>query len=373
MFGTVETIFVVFSCLSGFCSFSVLLTVLVFPTMRRRGFIQMIICISLSEFVASVVSAFGFPRDSSALCPIQSFFTLFSYKCSWVWTTALCHQLHNVIVEGKYGLSMLQMHIICWGIPLVSTLLPLVSTEYGRDDDTTFPLGWCFLEGKATAILLWTIFSFYLTFFVCLLVMTYYLVRLHIQFRGIDLKTQHPDVYVIYDAMKLYPLGMALAWSPNIVCSMIANSGYVPDTASFGDIYNSLTILATQDGTITALIFFLKSKEAQFRWKALLWGLTMEDERLSAQFDNDDMYDSLAETSRSSFADQRLLTGGSMIKRVHTNNTASSGGGRLDSAHRSNESAGDNAQPGWSRFPKQLSWSSASRLTANSSDINSEF
>jgi hypothetical protein len=114
----------------------------------------------------------------------------------------------------------------------------------------------------------------------------------------------------------------------------------------------------------------LKSREAQFRWKSLFWGVSVEEERLSAQFDNDDMYDSMTETSRASFFDQRLLNGGSIIKRVHT----ASSGGRLDSGHRSNESAGDNAQSsGWSRFPRQLSWSSASKLTTNSSDINSQF
>jgi hypothetical protein len=367
MLGTVETIFVCFSVISGFCSFCVLLTVVMFPSMRKRGFIQMIVCISLSELVASIVSSFGFPPESSRLCPVQSFFNMFAYKCSWIWTTALCHQLYNVITEGKYGLGLLQMHFVCWSVPLISTLLPLISTDYGRDDDSQQPLAWCFLEGHQENIVIWVVFTFYLVFFVCLVVMSYYLFSLYWQFRGIDLKSQHPDIYLIYDALKLYPLGMVIAWLPNMIVSMIANSGYIPDNQAFGDVYNSLTILATQDGTITAIIFFLKSKEAQFRWKALLWGLNPDEERLTNQFDNDDVYEIMTESSRASFLDQRLLKG-SMIKRINT----LSSGGRLDSTQRSGDStASDLEISGWSKFPKKIN-ESVSNVSSNSS-YNSEF
>lgn len=383
MTGTVETLFIVFSVISGFCSFTVLLTVFLFPSMRKRGFIQMIIFISLSELVASIFSSFGFPRESSVLCPMQSFFNLFAYKCSWAWTTALCHQLYNVIVEGKYGLSMLQMHLICWLVPLVSTLLPLTTTEYGRDDDSSQPLAWCFLEGKQEKVIVWTSFTLYLVFFVCLVIMSSYLFALMYQFWGVDLKSQHPDVHSIFDAMKLYPLGMAIAWVPNILCSILVNSRAVENTSTFSDIFNSLTILATQDGTITAIIFFLKSKEAQFRWKALLFGLNADEERLTAQFDDDDLYESMTEgSSRASFMDQKVK--GSIIKRVNTTTS----GTRLDSTHKSSDSSCSDVEiGGWSKFPKTStssirdSTSQISRVISNGSNnsgmsgssINSKF
>lgn len=395
---TVQLIFIVFSVFSTLCSCSVLLTVIVFPEMRRRLFTQLIILMSFCEFVSGVASSFGFPQETSYLCPTQAFLTPMFFKANWLWTAMLSHQLYTVITEGRFGLAVWKMHVICWSISLVSTLLPLSTTTFGRDDDGATPLAWCFLEGRSSTELYYVIFTFYIILFGCLMVMGYYLASLYWLFRDIDLKVQHPDIYSTMDALKLYPLGMMIAWVPNLLFSALVNSGVIPVTTVEGTAFNVVSILATQDGTITAIIFFLKSREARFRWHRLLFskkraGPLAEQTRgggdgrqgdgedsvtIPRDFDEEDLYSE----------SQSVLSGGrpsfrsSFVKRPSSKDLKSGGGSnvstlsasRLNSSNLENggydmrttfthsqdsngtsdsgDGGGGGRSGGWSKFPK---------------------
>jgi hypothetical protein len=143
----------------------VLIALIFLPKLRLRLFPRMVAYICICDFIGSVASSFGYPRNDSLLCPVQAFFLACFYKglrthqnlenCftkytrmkgSWLWTTMLSHQLYSVIMFGKYGLREDYMHYICWSLSIMTTLTPLTFSDFGRDDDSGEAHSWCFLS-----------------------------------------------------------------------------------------------------------------------------------------------------------------------------------------------------------------------------------
>jgi hypothetical protein len=263
----IEGVFQGFAAVALVCSAAVLLTALVFPAMRSRLFMQIIIYISLTNMLAALVSCFGFPTDHSFLCTAQAFFAPYFFISSWLWTTMLAHQLFTVATKAKFGISHAYMQAICWLLPLMWCLLPLSTNRYGRDDDDGEPTSWCYIAGRPHDGELWRIFNFVLPLCVCLSIMIYYSVRTFYLFYSIGLN--RPDLYATVHALMLYPLAMILTWGPNLILLMVLSSHAITPASSIS-ILNTSSILCTQSGTITALIFFYKSREARYRWSRLL-------------------------------------------------------------------------------------------------------
>jgi hypothetical protein len=266
MKSTFEIVFIVASTISALLSLSVVLTGLVFANMRKRQFMQIILCISLCDMVACAVSAFGFPSNESTLCPLQSFFAAAGFKASWLWIVMLCHQMYHYVSYGGFGLRRHHMHIIVWSLSIGTTLLPLIQTSYGRDDDS----GWCFLsDGRkdSTVTAVWSSVTFNALLLVALLTMTCYNALLYFNYRDVrDLK-----VITVFRSLYLYPLGMVVIWLPNLIVSALLNWGAVRFTTTAGSVFlDVIFISCTQNGTLTAIIFFTMSREARIRWSKLI-------------------------------------------------------------------------------------------------------
>ena len=272
-----EKVFISFSVISMCCSGSVLATVIMFPEMKKRLFMKIIVYISLSDLLSSFVSSFGYPVDRTVLCQSQAFFAVYFFVSSWLWTTMLAHQLYSVATKAKFGLRHRYMHIVCWVVPLLCSLLPLSTNRYGRDDDDGDPSSWCYLAGNNTSSATWNIITFIVPLFMCILIMFFYSCRTLWLYYSLGLN--RPDLYATVHALMLYPLGMIVSWGPNLVFILyvIANPG--PHSPHYILTADVVSILCTQNGTITALIFFYKSKEARLRWwwKIAHW-LSIADE-----------------------------------------------------------------------------------------------
>lgn len=283
---TIEYLFIFFSCISGMLSFSVLMTAFVFPQMRSKVFMQIIIMLSLSDLIASVGSAFGFPPNSSLLCPTQSILTTYFYHASWFWSVALNYQLYSVVTTTRLGMSSGFMHAICWILSLLCTFLPLsAGATFGRDiDDTTGALGWCYLKTNNfnNYLIVWIPLSV-LPLFLSIFVMCYFSTRIFFQFR------KNPTVFGVVDMLFWYPIAMIINWLPNIIVAFLINTNIISyDNLTIVMIANGLTILATQNGTFSAMIFFWKSREARYRWANLLGINSTSQEMSPVDFENDE-------------------------------------------------------------------------------------
>lgn len=268
---TMESVFRGFAVVSMLSSMSVLLTALLFPEMRNRLFMRLILYIALTNMLGCLVSSFGFPHDRSPLCTMQSFFAPYFFMSSWLWTTLLAHQLFTVATQARFGIQHYYMHAISWLLPLLLCLLPLSTNRYGRDDDDGDPTSWCYIAGDSYNGEIWRIVNYILPLCICLTTMIYYSARTFWLFYSSGL--QRADLYATVHALMLYPLAMIITWGPNLLLIILLTSKAVrmhSNNDSGVSVLNASSILCTQSGTITAAIFFYKSREARYRWGRLL-------------------------------------------------------------------------------------------------------
>ena len=82
---------------------------------------------------------------------------------------------------------------------------------------------------------------------------------------NLNMDGSFPGVRELVDSLCLFPIGMIVNWCPHLMAVLLYYCGALEIHSSDKlNIFNMLTILATQNGTFMALIFFFKSKEAIF-------------------------------------------------------------------------------------------------------------
>ena len=103
--------------LSAAGSFLVLLTGVVFwkHMVTNKIYMQMIMMLSMSLFFASIMSAFGVPKNFE-LCEAQSAIVNFFFRAAWAWATLIIFMLYSYMGSGKMKIQFLTMNIILWGV-----------------------------------------------------------------------------------------------------------------------------------------------------------------------------------------------------------------------------------------------------------------
>lgn len=262
------------STIAAAASAAVFITPLIFPSMRKQIFVNLISYAALCTFMTSLGTWLGFPDDGSTACSAQAFIISFFSKASWFWLTIISLELFSIFVYEKFFFTQpsLYMNLAVWPLTLFLTLIPLATSKFGRTSDDKSD-GWCFLSGDDTDsdITLWSIISIYIPFFVCLVLMVFFAIFVRLQ----AFSTNKDRIYVwdpifkIINSMFLYPI-FFITWFPFVILSIVDGySGYSDSGASkvavdFGN------ILSTQLGSFVFLIFFWTSAEARFRWSWLL-------------------------------------------------------------------------------------------------------
>lgn len=258
-----ERVFIIAAVISMICSLLVSFTAVCFPSMRKRFFMKIILMISIADIFASIGSALGLPPDGSYLCPLQAFLVVVFYKASWCWCSILTYQLYSIIETTKVKLSWPVMHLIGWMIPLFTTLLPLITNKFGRDDIADEEImGWCYYKGNAEY---WDLFTFDLLLFSTLISMAYFTFKIYTKINDFS-----DTIGGLISALAYYPLSIAIAWAPTLLLAFLINSGMVGINENVKIIYFVCTLLSTQNGTLLAIIFFFKSPEARNKWKELI-------------------------------------------------------------------------------------------------------
>lgn len=164
------------------------------------------------------------------------------------------------------------MHSICWLTAIISTLLPLSTQGFGRDDDSDDPLGWCYITTNLrhpTYGQWWALFTFILILLFCVILMTYFSIRIYWRYTQFGMGDNYPEVRAVVNATSLYPIAMLLFWGPNVFFALYLN---VSPRPSLGAVllFDLSLIWAMMFGVACSLIFITKSKEAQHRWVRLL-------------------------------------------------------------------------------------------------------
>ena len=293
--GQVEIMFRVVCILSAICSFSVMLTPVLFPSMmRKKIFMQVIFFCSFSDCVASFIMSFGFP--SGTLCVVQGALSYYFYRASWIWVFLLTLQLYSVVINGRLKLTIYHLHFIAWGGSLVFELIPLSTNAYGMDDGG---------EGYQPCTLIyganpqmgekWIIATFVAPLILCLVLMLILTARLWLRYRTKEL-LKTPIVASIR-ILTYYPASMILFWLPYIPVSVMLNIQYFrPKTADWIALYVTLA-WGSGYGVILALIFFSNSEEARKRWHYLLFKGEYENQTIPIDFQENEEVETLLQES----------------------------------------------------------------------------
>mmetsp|Transcript_4004 Transcript_4004/g.6297 ORF Transcript_4004/g.6297 Transcript_4004/m.6297 type:complete len:325 (-) Transcript_4004:482-1456(-) len=260
-----EDIFVTCAIVSSSLSTLVVLTGIVFPRLmlgRNHPFSNIIFFISLSDLGASIANCFGYPEDGqSALCQAQSFMIAFFFPASWAWIAALVYQLRCMLLFKRLYLSVETLHVICWSVGVLTSILPLSQNEMGEDDEESGD-GVCIYRNTDSeeTKFLWVLFLFYGVFFILLLAMTTWLVSVFLGRGQLDSREK-----MLYYTMGLYPIGLLICWFlPFLTTVRLAVGNYVTV-----DEFKTGELTTTLYGSVLAIIFFWNSKIARQHWVLL--------------------------------------------------------------------------------------------------------
>lgn len=241
-------------------TFGVILSFLVFPKMWSKIFMRIIFYAALSVFIANA-TVFSNSPDDYYLCAFQGVFQQFFYPSSWIWTTILSYLIYSLVMFGKIEMEELKMHLFGWGIPLVTTLIPLTTATYerGSDDD-----GFCWLRSRGDRYDEWTLFWQGSTFagiaFACALCMAYWGARIYHKIR-IQKVECSPAVVNAMNTLFIYPFLIVLCWLPEALQTV-----FYPDYSARSHVVIGVTSFAISQGGLSAVAFFVNSKETRTNW-----------------------------------------------------------------------------------------------------------
>ncbi|KAJ1428025.1 hypothetical protein B484DRAFT_72155 [Ochromonadaceae sp. CCMP2298] len=271
MMHTNEALFIAGATGSAAFSFSVVLTGLVFPKIilsAQHPFSNIIWLISLSDMIASISFCFGFPTQGTHLCEAQSILMLFFFPASWLWTVALVFQLYSMSVYRRLCIRMFPLHCIVWSVSLLVLTLPLIENRYGNDDELSGHVI-CTLNGRQQRNHLeWMLGIFNGVLGLCVAFMVAILVHvwLHFASREEDSARDWREI-ALFRSMRLYPLALTLTRAPVFVAFLVlAVTGDMPIGYLQG-----FEAIATQYGTVLAIIFFSNSQLVRTKWWELVF------------------------------------------------------------------------------------------------------
>lgn len=249
-------------------SATVILTVLLFPSMRRKKvFVPIIAMISLCDILGNFPYAMAVcPINGGTLCQFQGFSNLYFFPVSWMYSTALAYLLRGVFFQKRVILSESWIHFPCWTIPLTLTLLILTTNTYGW---AGAPSCICTIAGNRTGIIWWHSITYYGLLLACSGAMLYWSFQLLFEIYIFKTSAQDSKSKQMGTVLVQYPLVMVALWLPYVVA--VLEDFTTDDFPSYYDtFYDVAELLKIMHGGVTAAIFFVNSNEARQRWYRLL-------------------------------------------------------------------------------------------------------
>lgn len=260
----------VIAVISVLCSCSVLLTAALFPTMRKKLFMQIICYISIADLVGNALYIPSYrPPNGSFGCGLQGFINLYAYPVSWLWTTVLMYFLYSLALRGKLPLSLPIFHCVCWLVPLVFTLLNLTTNTYGRSDD--YPdYEVCVLTGDYNAGMIWHTVTYDCLWLLCIVVMGCMYFRI-LCLRNGDLAISEEKFKLATKTLGKYPIALFVFWLPHMLSVFALR--LVLEKYHLQTYYVASLGIKIAHGIATTMIFFFDSSEARYHWLSLLAAL----------------------------------------------------------------------------------------------------
>jgi len=235
--------------------------------LKGRPFIHFILNIAFCDCFTALTYAWGFPLKGSSLCSAQGFLSIFFSRASWLWTDILITQLYYLVIYNELLSTIPIMHAIVWGISLILQFIPYgLDVEYGTRDDNKEIINnqLCFYKsnGNTEAVKI----SRYAYF----LILTVSLVYILLVCTLISCRSCKGGSLISRDDLRKkmiwYPLGLFIAWIPNMIYNWYADVFLSNDTDLPKDFYvidNCLTAANSLYGIMLSIFFYTQNIDAR--------------------------------------------------------------------------------------------------------------
>jgi hypothetical protein len=245
--------------ISVVASFLVILLFIKTPRLLDSIFTKLIFYVAISDLCTSIGISLGYSYHGSIKCYAQGILTNVFPISGVFWTTVIAYQLATSIFQRRMVTKLsFQLHLFCWGLPVLVTFLPLTTNDIGPEDGDR---GWCFLKNRndspSWSLLFWTILSFYIwiwgamiifcLLFIAIVYETYRIFRVsgtNGRTPSQQLSTSTPTFAAIRNSFYRfgwYPLNVILCWFvPTIydIIDAMNNHSHLTDNSYFYDISN---------------------------------------------------------------------------------------------------------------------------------------
>ena len=152
------------SLFSMLMTMSVVLTWRFFPKLHKKISLEVIAYRAVSDFMSGVGSVVGEQSTGQSLCWFEGIVANIFQISSVFWTVVITYMIYSIVILGKPAKLNKYHHLVCWGLPLVTTLLPLINVTYGNPGDDA-PYGYCWITALSNsppwAVEFWNWESFY--------------------------------------------------------------------------------------------------------------------------------------------------------------------------------------------------------------------
>ena len=261
------TITEIMGALSTAGSFFIILTYFIFPRMRVKLFMKILVYIAASDFFANFAYMIPLrPNNPNPWCWIQSFFNLTCYPMSWLWTLTLVYLLYKLAKGETLPSDLRYYHVANWGIPLIQSLGILIFTSYGRvSDEADYEV--CLFHVNVSAAVYHAI-AYYGLFFGVVIAMLYLKWQIRKLEQSNDTRSFNPTYFMAKMSLDLYPTALLICWLPHALLTVTIFL-FTPIQNIYLILYFCSVQLKILHGFATSLIFWYKSRETRRLWRAL--------------------------------------------------------------------------------------------------------
>ena len=242
---------------------SIIVTFLLFPKLKKKLSLQVIVCRAIADMLSAVGTAPGEQYSGTSLCWFVGIFSNVFQLASCFWTVVISFMLWFVLHTGRSPHVHLWVHAWCWLGPIFISMIPLVNITYGSPYAPES--GYCWVAENADgsspkwAIEFWGWMSFYFWIWACIILILIFFFMMIKEFQHIEKHTIESVGHVI-EKLRLYPLIIFCCWV--FTCATDLNDGlYAMPGVPFLAVF-----LPCMQGVFTTTAFWVTDDDARGHW-----------------------------------------------------------------------------------------------------------
>jgi len=262
-----STAMILFSIISALSSLSILLSFHLFwKNLGRKPLMLLVYYIQWSNFLTSIGSMVGEPASASFACWFEGITTNIFSLSSNLWSLVINFLLFSILFCKKPMQIRWIHHMLCWGLPIVVTCLPLINSTYGAPDG----INWCWVVSTPSspywAPLFWYWMSFYAWIWLGFVIDVSMIVALIFQFMRLAPSTLN-KVRKAFRTRAGYPFIVLICWGGSAVTDFLTYQN--PSFKLSCRVGTFVVVLECSSGFLSSIYFWYNESTFRSEWAAL--------------------------------------------------------------------------------------------------------